>query len=271
MNRNRLIAGVLFVFAAVLTATAIDHWSDAAHKGYARGYRDGFRHARDDRDSGQGYDNRARDYNGAIRGYDGSMGSQSDYNTGYHDGFADGYDDGYNNRHNRVFMAMGRPAGYDDDYDRPANNTPPSNMPPASPTSDIAYQNGYRDGMHVGSDDLQGGHSFRPHEHDSTYGDATNGYNSSYGDKNHYRDLYRQGFDKGYSDAYNGPYNKGYADGQYMGQQDRQGGHSFRPHEHDSWKNGDNGYSQYGGDKDAYRNKYRSGYDAGYAQGYGPH
>ena len=167
---------------------------------------------------------------------------------------------------------MGRPAGYDsDDYDRPANNPPPSNMPPVSVESDVAYQNGYRDGMRVGAEDLRGGHSSRPHEHDSTYGDASNGYNDSYGSKDRYKNLYRQGFDKGYSDSYNGPYKKGYADGQFIGQQDRQGGHSFRPHEHDSYKNGDAGYSQFGGDKDTYKNKYRSGYDAGYAQGYGPH
>jgi hypothetical protein len=272
MIRKRATLGSLLVILLwAAPASALDRMSDAGHKGYAHGYRDGFRHARDDRDAGQGFDDHSRDYTGAVRGYDNSMGSQSDYKNGYHDGFADGYDDGYSNRRNRVAAAMGRPADSDsDDYDR-YNNAPPSNMPPASPESDLAYQNGYRDGVRVGSEDLQGGHSQRPHEHDSTYGQATNGYNGSYGDKDRYKNLYRQGFDKGYADAYNGPYNKGYADGQYIGQQDRQGGHSFRPHEHDSYKNGDAGYSQFGGDKDAYKSKYRSGYEAGYAQGYGPH
>ena len=272
MNRKqRVLGGLLFLFLATMTVAALDRMSDAGHKGYARGYRDGFRHARDDRDAGQGFDDRARNFNGTVRGYDSSMGSQSDYNGGYHDGFADGYDDGYNNRRNRVAAAMGRPAGYDnDDYDR-GSNPPPSATPPASVDSDIAYQNGYRDGVRVGAEDLRGGHSSRAHDHDSTYGNADNGYNSSYGSKDRYKDLYRQGFDKGYNDSYNGPYNKGYADGQYIGQEDRQTGHSYRPHEHDSYKNGDAGYSQFGGDKDTYKSKYRSGYEAGYSQGYGPH
>jgi hypothetical protein len=272
MNRKRAIwGGLLFVLLVASALSAIDRLSDAGHKGYAHGYRDGFRHARDDRDAGQNYDDRARNFSGTVRGYDSSMGSQNDYNGGYRDGFADGYDDAYNNRRNRVAAAMGHDPNYSNDDERGYNTPPPSNMPPATPESDLAYQNGYRDGMRVGGEDLQGGHSSRPHEHDSTYGEATNGYNSSYGDKNRYRDLYRQGFDKGYGDSYNGPYNKGYADGQYIGQQDRSGGHSFRPHEHDSYKIGDAGYSQFGGDKDAYKTKYRSGYDAGYAQGYGAH
>jgi hypothetical protein len=272
MNRKQAIWGaLLFVLLSVASMAAIDHWSDAGHKGYARGYRDGFRHARDDRDAGQNYDDHARNFNGTVRGYESSMGSQNEYNGGYHDGFGDGYDDAYNNRHNRIVMAMGRDNSYGDDRDDHANNPQPSNMPPVSVESDVAYQNGFRDGVRVGGEDLQGGHSSRPHEHDSTYGEATNGYNTSYGDKNHYKDLYRQGFDKGYDASYNGPYKKGYADGQYIGQQDRSGGHSFRPHEHDSYKNGDAGYSQFGGDKDAYKSKYRSGYDAGYAQGYGAH
>jgi hypothetical protein len=274
MNRKRAIwGGLLFVLLSASTLSAIDRLSDAGHKGYSRGYRDGFRHARDDRDAGQNYDDHARNFNGTVRGYDNSMGNQSEYNGGYRDGFADGYDDAYSNRRNRVAMAMGRDNSYDNDRDghSSTNNPPPSNMPPVSVESDVAYQSGFRDGVRVGGEDLQGGHSDRPHEHDSTYGEATNGYNTSYGDKNRYRDLYRQGFDKGYDSSYNGPYKKGYADGQYIGQQDRSGGHSFRPHEHDSYKNGDAGYSQFGGDKDAYKSKYRNGYDAGYAQGYGAH
>jgi hypothetical protein len=271
MNRKkRVLGGLLFLVLATVMAAALDRVSDAGHKGYARGYRDGFRHARDDRDAGQAYDERARNFNGTPRGYDNSMGSQSDYNAGYHDGFGDGYDDGYNDRRNRVAAAMGRPAGLSsDDY----TDQPPFvlDRSAASNESDVAYQNGYRDGVRVGAEDLRDGHSSRPHEHDSTYGEASNGYNASYGSKDRYKNLYRQGFDKGYNDGYNGPYNKGYADGQYIGQEDRQTGHSYRPHEHDSYKNGDAGYSQFGGDKDTYKSKYRSGYDAGYSQGYGPH
>src|SRR5215470_15068561 len=102
MMRKKAIWPFLSLLLVVATAAALDRSSDATHKGYARGYRDGFRHARDDKDSGQGYDNRARNYDGTIRGYDPSMGSQTDYNNGYTIGFTDGYDDGYNGRRNRV-------------------------------------------------------------------------------------------------------------------------------------------------------------------------
>src|SRR3954466_1576906 len=118
MNRKHAIwGGLLFVLFCVAPMAAIDHWAEAGHKGYSRGYRDGFRHARDDRDAGQGYDDSARSFSGTARGYDNSMGSQSDYNGGYRDGFADGYDDAYNTRRNRVAMAMGRDNSYDNDGD----------------------------------------------------------------------------------------------------------------------------------------------------------
>ena len=75
MNRKkRLLGGALFLFLATMTLGALDRMSDAGHKGYARGYRDGFRHARDDRDAGQSYDDRSRNYTGTVRGYDSSMG-----------------------------------------------------------------------------------------------------------------------------------------------------------------------------------------------------
>jgi hypothetical protein len=64
-----------------------------------------------------------------------------------------------------------------------------------------AYEIGYRDGVAIGQKDSQKGKSYRPQKNDR-YEDADNGYNRSYGDKNEYKSLYRQGFQRGYSDGY---------------------------------------------------------------------
>lgn len=64
-----------------------------------------------------------------------------------------------------------------------------------------AYDVGYRDGVAIGQKDSQKGKSFRPQKNDR-YEDADNGYNKSYGDKNQYKSLYREGFQRGYSDGY---------------------------------------------------------------------
>jgi len=46
--------------------------------------------------------------------------------------------------------------------------------------------------------------------------------------------------------------------------------HSFRPTEHDQWKDGDRGYHNSLGSKEAYKAAYRKSYEAGYRDGYGP-
>ncbi|HZQ92471.1 MAG TPA: hypothetical protein VFA60_11805 [Terriglobales bacterium] len=61
----------------------------------------------------------------------------------------------------------------------------------------------------------------------------------------------------------------GYQDGLHDGEKDRQTGHSFRPTEHDTWKDADHGQSTVGGDKQIYKNAYREAYNQGYRQGYG--
>ena len=55
-------------------------------------------------------------------------------------------------------------------------------------------------------------------EREKDYRNADNGYNRSFGDKNRYRDIFRNGFADGYRSAYNRyGYNAGYSGGPYYG------------------------------------------------------
>lgn len=64
-----------------------------------------------------------------------------------------------------------------------------------------AFQNGYRDGMTKGRDDGEDQDRFDVNRH-SWYRSATRGYESRYGGRASYEDLYRQGFEAGYAEGY---------------------------------------------------------------------
>ncbi len=60
----------------------------------------------------------------------------------------------------------------------------------------------------------------------------------------------------------------GYQDGLAKGQSDRATGHSYRPTQHDAYKDADHQYSVIGGDKNQYKQLYRQGFMEGYQRGY---
>jgi len=65
-----------------------------------------------------------------------------------------------------------------------------------------AYNFGYEDGLRIGAQDRNGGHSFRP-THGDRWDDADRGYTSSFGSKQAYKDAYRSGYREGYERGYN--------------------------------------------------------------------
>jgi hypothetical protein len=77
----------------------------------------------------------------------------------------------------------------------------------------IAYDNGYREGRKDGEDDARHGRGFEL-EREKDYRNADHGYNRSYGDKDRYRDSFRNGYAQGYRDAYG---RNGYGGGGYYG------------------------------------------------------
>ena len=67
--------------------------------------------------------------------------------------------------------------------------------------NNVAYDNGYRDGLAKGTEDARDRDSFDPVRH-KEYRNADRGYNSRYGTKDQYKLTYRDGFDAGYSQSY---------------------------------------------------------------------
>jgi hypothetical protein len=63
-------------------------------------------------------------------------------------------------------------------------------------------------------------------------------------------------------------YNIGYQDGLRHGSTDRRTGHSYRPTQHDDYKDGDNGYNSSYGSKQLYKDTYRQGFTEGYQRGW---
>ena len=89
------------------------------------------------------------------------------------------YDDRYDRR-------------YDDRYDRRnrGNNS-----------YQVAQQQGYSYGLSVGSADAQRGQSFNP-QRSRYFKNATEGYNSYYGNKGQYKQVFRDAFVQGYREGY---------------------------------------------------------------------
>ena len=64
-----------------------------------------------------------------------------------------------------------------------------------------ARQQGYSYGMNVGAADAQRGQSFDP-QRSRYWKNATEGYNSSYGNKGQYKQVFRSAFEQGYRDGF---------------------------------------------------------------------
>jgi hypothetical protein len=65
----------------------------------------------------------------------------------------------------------------------------------------IARQQGYSYGMNVGSADAQRGQSYNP-QRSRYWRNATEGYNSSYGNKGQYKQIFRDAFEQGYREGF---------------------------------------------------------------------
>jgi hypothetical protein len=64
-----------------------------------------------------------------------------------------------------------------------------------------ARQQGYSYGMNVGAADAQRGQSFDP-QRSRYWRNATEGYNSSYGNKGQYKQVFRDAFEQGYREGF---------------------------------------------------------------------
>ena len=99
---------------------------------------------------------------------------------------------------------------YDRSYPNTYPNTNPNTYPNTYPNNSgtygynsVPYDNGYRDGLEKGREDLQDRDSYDPVRH-SWYRSGDRGYNSRYGTKDSYKLTYRDGFEAGYEQGYRG-------------------------------------------------------------------
>ena len=65
----------------------------------------------------------------------------------------------------------------------------------------IARQQGYSYGMNVGAADAQRGQSYNP-QRSRYWRNATEGYNSYYGNRGQYKQVFRNAFEQGYRDGF---------------------------------------------------------------------
>lgn len=65
----------------------------------------------------------------------------------------------------------------------------------------VARQQGYSYGMNVGAADAQRGQSYNP-QRSRYWRNATEGYNSSYGNRGQYKQIFRDAFEQGYRDGW---------------------------------------------------------------------
>jgi hypothetical protein len=154
-------------------------------------------------------DHRWRD-NDRDRGHD----RDHDLNSAaYRDGFNDGARDRQRNRGSRPDVRRwkhdddrrayysGYRAGYNGS--RPNTRGWQQNGRGSYGYGNQAGQIGFQDGLNDGQRDRQSGHNFRPTD-SGAYKHADHGYNSSFGNKDQYKQEYRQANASGYQRGYSG-------------------------------------------------------------------
>ena len=126
----------------------------------------------------------------------------------------------------------------------------------------VGYDNGYREGVKEGEKDARSHDAFEfRDEGDWRDGDA--GYRGSYGSKDQYRRVFREGFEAGYADGYRryAP-NYGYGNGRAI-PRGRPGVYPPYPNRGPGGYNYPGGYGYPGGS-----HRYNPAYDAGVRDGY---
>jgi hypothetical protein len=150
-------------------------------------------------------------YRNDTNGYLDYMRYRDDYRSSYRRGYEQGFNDSMNNRTRRydrddVERVLGRDLErtYDNDdrdYGRGSYNDRDYRGGGRNDVYRVAQQNGYRDGLRQGQDDLNRRRRY-DYNDDSRYRDASSGYRSEYGNRDAYRQAYREGFQRGYEEGY---------------------------------------------------------------------
>jgi hypothetical protein len=252
----------------------------APDSAYQRGYQDGVADGMKDSRDGRVARPTATDKYEDAPGYNKSYGDKKVYKNVYRQGYVAGYPQGFNG------------------YAQPAYPVYVPQVPVYGSAAPVyggnpAAQLGYRDGLNDGARDRTSGHAARPMATDK-YED-TPGYDNAMGDKETFKQIYRQAYSTGYQQAYSGnpvygqapyavyspgypvaaypppnattAYQLGFQDGLMDGRNDRQSGKTFRATKNDKYEDAP-GYNKALGDKSTYKMNYRQGYVNGYEAGF---
>ena len=210
--------------------SARQSYYDSGRVAYDNGFREGLKQGEKDGRKNDAF--RYQDektFQRADKGYHREYGSLDRYRQSFRTGYSTGYSEGYQRYAPNYGYGNGRygngravPRGdvggvyYPDRY--PNNRGPVYPSYPSYPSSypgsygryggyyDVAIQNGVNDGYEKGLEDAHRNRSFDPLRHD-WYRSGDRHYESRYGSKDQYKDLYRQGFRDGYD--------RGFRDGRY--------------------------------------------------------
>ena len=106
-----------------------------------------------------------------------------------------GYNQGYTGQY-----------GQNSQYGRPYRPGP-GHRPYGGNFQNVAYNNGFQEGLGYGQTDRTTGHSNRP-TYSSTYKKGIAGYDYSYGDRTEYRNVFQEGFRAGFAQGYNHGYSR---------------------------------------------------------------
>ena len=136
--------------------------------------------------------------------------------------------------------------------------------------ADAAWDAGYRDGLRAGEDDARDGRPFE-YQRSRDYRDADNGYQSRDGNKDQWKQRYREGFIGGYRDSYSTaggvavPRSNRYPTGQYPSGRSAPQTWPSRPGNGPVW--GGSGVPAWGGSRGASNYAYANGFQEGYESG----
>jgi hypothetical protein len=168
-------------------------------------------------------------------------------------------------------------------------------------TRRVAYDQGYREGVKRGEEDARRGDRFA-YQDERDFQHADRGYHRSLGDRDRYRQIFRDGYAAGYSAGYSrfsryarntgrpgsyGPqgvygsyggyggyghyspaFDNGVREGHEKGREDARKNRSYDVLRHSWYRSGDRHFEREYGSRDQYKDLYRRGFQQGYERGY---
>ena len=208
MLKYRIIPAALLLIGVSLATPAcaaqiygsgprgVGYGRDLDRRAYDSGFREGVEEGQNDARHNRDFSyQRHNEYRDADEGYHRGDGDRDFYRRSYRQGFQAGYSESYNRN-----ARGGR--------DQREIIYPPAATYPAYPSvgnragyGSVAAQNGYRDGIDAGRNDVRDRERFDPGRA-KRYREGDHDYDNRYGPRDDYKREYRAAFEQGYREGY---------------------------------------------------------------------